>query len=155
MQKTNDNSGYISTSDSSRETLGTQIQRESQKRQYTQEAGETVAEMGHMILSELERAIKNTREKGIRGKIYIHILEQKVGQNLGRPVVKYVFYIRRTRPTPDWNTILYSHNDEDSQPKFEYALPELVHVPGILTRAWKFPQKYIDLIDSMLKGTLT
>lgn len=154
MEKTVREDGFISTSNPSRETLGTQILRESQKRAYTQDAGETVAEMGHMILSELERSIKNTRDKGIRGKIYIHILEQKIGQNLGRPVVKYIFYIRRTRPTPEWNTILYSHDDEDSQPTFEYSLPELVHVPGILTRSWKFPPKYVEFINSMLKGEL-
>lgn len=154
MQKTADGIGYVSTSDPTRETLGTQIKRQTVQPFYRQEAGETVAEMGKQLLGELERSVHNARSKGITGKIYIQILEQKIGQNLGRPVVKYTFYTRRTRPTPEWNTVLYSHEDQDSCPKFEYALPELVHIPGIMKHSWKYPPTYIEMIQAMLKGKL-
>lgn len=155
MQKTADGIGYISTADNTRETLGTQLIRYALKPQHTQEAGETVLNAGNQVLRALERGISNARSRGVKGVIYGIIYETEVGKNLGVPVIKYTVKITNEgRPAPKWNTILYRHREHDSSPIFEYALPQLVDVPGILENARSFIPRYIRTIIAMLKGRL-
>ena len=154
MQKTADGVGYISTSDGNRETLGTQLMRHAVKPFYKQEAGESIAEAGKQVLRELESGISKARAKGVHGVIYGIIYETEVGRNFGVPVIKYTVVITNERPKPRWHTVLYRHNEHDTNPIFEYALPEPVHIPGILKHAKSYTARYIRTILSMLKGRL-
>lgn len=155
MQKTDDGLGWISTSDPTRETLGTQIIRAENdyaNAPSTQEVGETMSELGKTICKGLEEAINNARSKGIQGRIYIYIVETPMP--IKKPVMQLTFYTRRTRPTPEWNTCLYSHDDHDSAPKLCWALPEYAHHRAMLRDKHKHSPDHIRWIQQMLNGLL-
>lgn len=119
---------------------------------FKQESGETACEYGGKFISELNKAVDGARKKGIKGKIYIQILERPTlfGQNS----LHHTFIVRRSRPIPEQSMYLYSHNDGDLNPIFEYCLPELQFLPQIWMNKHKFPQRYLENIEKWLKKEL-
>lgn len=154
MQKTEDGLGYISTSDESRETLGTQLIRQAQKDQPKQQVGETMSEIEKLICRELEIAINNARDKGIRGRIYIFIVPTNFGPKLNQPCSKLTFFTRETRPTPEWDTCLYSHDEGDNTPTFQWSLPAIGDHKEILRNPHRYTPDQIKWVKQMLQGTL-
>lgn len=158
MQKTEDGLGYISTSDESRETLGTQILRKQEEylnAPVVQEVGETMTEMGKTICKELETAINNARKVGIKGLIYIYIVESPMPKSIAsKPIMQITFFTRRTRPTPEWNSTLYSHNDDDPCPILEWSLPGYEHSQRILKEPYKYTPKQVEWVSQHRLGTL-
>lgn len=154
MQKTDDGLGWISTSNPNRETLGTQLIRSEQAHASApmQEVGETMSEMGKTICKGLEEAINIARSKGIKGRIYIHIVETPMP--IKKPTIQLTFFTRRTRPTPEWNTCLYSHDDDDSMPTLQWALPEYAHIRRMLREKHKYTPDHIKWIQMAKAGTL-
>jgi hypothetical protein len=158
MQKTPDAVGWISTSDDTRETLGTQIIRSEEsyaRAPAPQQVGETLDEMGRTICKELETAINNARKVGIKGLIYIYIVESPMPKSIAsKPIMQITFFTRRTRPTPEWNTTLYSHNDDDPYPTLEWALPGYEHSQRILKEPYKYTPKQVEWVSQHRLGTL-
>ena len=158
MQHTPDGIGYVSTSDETRETLGTQIIRSEAsiaRAPITQEVGETLDEMGKTICKELEKAINNARDQGISGLIYIHIVETPMPDQIAnKPIMQINFFTRRTRPTPIWNSSLYSHHDGDSYPMLEWSLPGVEHSQRIVKESYKYTSKQVEWVSQALLGTL-
>ena len=157
MQKTEDGLGYISTSDESRETLGTQILRKQEEHlnaPVVQEVGETMTEMGKTICRELEAAINNARSKGIGGLIYMHIVNEEMPPHLGLPCHKITTFTRLTRPTPVWDSCLYSHNDGDSFPTFHWSLPPYKDHKAYLDGRLKCTPQEKQWIKQAMRGTL-
>lgn len=159
MQKTPDGEGWISTSDPTRETLGTQlIKSEKEIAEYSQpqEVGETLSEIGKTICKGLEDAINNARDKGITGRIYIFVVEQPMPSVISeRPVMQLVFVTRRTVPDMDWNTALYYHDDDDPCPTFVWALPSFQHVRYMFKNPHEFsPDQLQSIKDCMAQQGL-
>ena len=121
-----------------------------------QEAGETVNEVWKSINKEMDDGIQKARKKGIKGTIYIQIREKKLPDSLGANGDMYQIFIRKTRPTPEQATTLYSHRLGDVEAKFEYALPELSWIEGIMRNknSGKFTEKYINDIQAFIEGRL-
>lgn len=139
-----------------KETLGDQIFSNAEKQIRSpdkQEAGDTAREYGKSFCEQLRKAIDTARAKGIRGKIYIQVQERPM--HFARNCVQHTFCTRRSRPTPEQATYLYSHRDGEMQPKFEYCLPELQMVPFIMANQHRFTPKYIQDIRDWLSNRLT
>lgn len=138
-----------------RPTLGeslNQIAVEQSNYPVTQEAGETAAEFGAHMQRKIDNAVKEARAKGIKGKIYIQVIERCMP--FARNVVQHTIFVRRSRPTPEQSMYLYSHKDGDDKVKFEYCLPEKQHLPWIWTHQKEFTKKYMDDIVNWLTGKL-
>lgn len=121
-----------------------------------QEAGETVNELWKSISKEMDDGIQKARKRGYKATVYIQIREKKLPKNLGANGDMYQIIIRKSRPTPEQATTLYSHRQGDMAPKFEYALPELSWVEGIMRNknSGKFTEKYINDIQAWIEGRL-
>lgn len=156
MQKTPDGTGWISTSDPKRETLGTQIVKAEESYDgYTQEVGETMDELGKTICKGLEEAINNARSKGISGRIYIMIVESPMPPGVNtKPILQLTFFTRATRPDPEWNTCLYSHDDDAPYPKLEWSLPQFQHVQRMLCDPKAYTPEQLNWIKLMCQGLL-
>lgn len=136
-------------------TLGEQLNEHTEKQLRSpdkQEAGETTNEAGKGFMENLAKAIGEARSKGIRGRIYVHVIERPL--QFARNAVKQSFIVRRSRPTPEQCTYLFSHDDGDVCPKFEYCLPELSHVPWILSHKDQYTTKYLRDINDWLRNQL-
>lgn len=155
MQRTDDGLGYISTSDETRETLGTQIIRQEDSYDgHKQEVGETLDELGKAICKGLEDAINSARSKGIRGDIYIHIVETRLPPSIDKPVAKFTFFTRQSRPDPMWNTSLFLHKEGDSYPSLCWTLPEYQHSREITVNPNKYSPEQVRWVAQMQKGLL-
>lgn len=138
-----------------RQTFGEQLNANTEKQIRSpdrQEVGETMNEMGKDFLKELSSAISNARLKGVKGRIYVQVVEQPL--QWGRNMVKHTFFVRKTRPTPDQSTYLYSHDEGAESPVFEYCLPEVAHLPFVYSHPQMFSRKYLQDITDWVKGKL-
>jgi len=153
MEKTSH--GYISTVDPERETLGTQIIRAEESYDgCIQEVGDTMTELGRTICKGLEEAINNARSKGIRGRIYIHIVELPMPPGIQKPVVNLRFFTRASRPDAMWNSTLYYHDDDDAYPTLCWALPEIGHTDEMLRNPSRYTPEHLSWVQLMKKGLL-
>lgn len=138
----------------SKKTYGDQVLSNFDKQQRspdTQEAGETTKELGKKFLSMLFDTIEKARICGVKRKIYIQILEKPLQHTNG---VHWTFICRETRPDPEQSSYLYSHRYGDDDAKFEYALPELTHVPYILANQEKYTERYLATLEQWRQGKL-
>ncbi|MHB1059863.1 MAG: RING finger protein, partial [Rhodanobacter sp.] len=94
-------------------------------------AGETANEVQKKYLKELEDSISSTRKKGIRGRIYIQVVETPVKEYSHG--VKWTFFIRESPCDMMYSTTLYYHDEGDEQPGLVWAVPEQTHCDHLLS----------------------
>jgi hypothetical protein len=140
-------------------TLGEQINDNAFKQMFnptTHETGETVNEFWKDLYKKMLDSVQKERRKGYKGTVYIQIREKKLPEALGVNGDEYKIFTRKTRPTPEQATSLYTHRLGDEAPNFEYILPELSWIEKIMREknSGKFTEKYINDIQAFIEGRL-
>jgi hypothetical protein len=118
------------------------------------ESGDAVKAFWKKLSRDMDKGISKSRKKGFQGLIYIQVKEKKLPTSMGANGDLYTLVFRRTRPTPEQATSLYIHGNGDVAPIFQYCLPELSWVEGIMRNKHKFTVKYINDIQAWIEGKL-
>ena len=136
----------------SKKTLGMQILENAAKNdgQFLQDVRETTDEMGKQFLKELGEVITNHR--GVSGKYYINVILKK--EIMFENVVKAIFIARRTRPRPEWNSTLYSFNNDTQDLILEWVLPSANEAEFMLKDPEGWDPSLIKNVFDFVKGEL-
>ncbi len=118
------------------------------------EAGDAVNAFAKKFNKDMAEGIGKTRKRGYKGIIYIQVKEKKLPASMGANGDLYTMVFRKTRPTPEQASSLYIHRQFDTEPQFQYCLPELSWVEGIMRNKHKFTDKYINDIQAWIEGRL-
>jgi hypothetical protein len=118
------------------------------------EAGDAVKTFWKKLSRDMADGIAKTRKTGYKGIIYIQVKEKKIPNSMGANGDLYTIVYRKTRPTAEQATSLYIHREFDAEPQFQYCLPELSWVEGIMRNKHKFTVKYINDIQAWIEGRL-
>jgi hypothetical protein len=136
-----------------KKTLGQQVLENAAKYdgQFLQDVRETTDEMGKQWNRELGKIIEGN--KHLVGKYYINIILKK--EIMFENVLKAIFVIRRTRPTPVWNSTVYSFNNDTQDLLLEWVLPSADEAAFMLRDPEGWDPSLIKDIYDFVNGRLT
>lgn len=135
-----------------KKTLGQQVLDKFESGEYEQKqcARETTNEMGKSWNKELEDCI--TKHAWVREPYYIQVILKH--EPLYPNAVKAVFFVRKSRPLPEWNTTLYKMDNKLGMLTLEWTLPDELNSIQIVSRPDLFSEDFVRWCQEMAKGTL-
>lgn len=119
---------------------------------FIQEIGETVQTWEKDHIKSLTNAVSAARQKGIKGLIYIQVVEEPIREYVNG--TKFLFVVRKSRPKARPGMVLWSHKEGDSAPTLEYSLPRRADCAEVLQNPSKYPPKLVIWCRKWAKGEL-